>query len=42
MGAGGRRMGFEVGAQEVADASGFERTGRLEVFEFEEDSAVVV
>ena len=34
-------MGFEVSAQEVADTSGFERTGRLEVFELEEDAAVV-
>lgn len=33
-------MGFEVGAQEVPDASGFERTGGLEVLELEEDAAV--
>ena len=29
-----------AGVDEVADAAGFERAGRLEVFEFEEDAAV--
>ena len=33
-------MGFEVSAQEVADTSGFERTGGLKVLELEEDAAV--
>ena len=33
-------MGFEVSAQEIPDTSGFERSGRLKVLEFEEDAAV--
>ena len=36
----GRKMGLEVGTQEVPDTSGFERSGRLKVLELEEDTAV--